>query len=74
VFKQDSKDAYHLVETVATRLGARTMTLDPKTQKAFTVTAEYTQPAPASAGDKQPPNRWVSDTFRVIQLERMKIE
>jgi len=74
VFKQDSKDAYHLVETVATRLGARTMALDPKTQKVFTVTAEFTTPAPANAGDKQPPNRWVSDTFRVIQLERMKIE
>jgi DNA-binding beta-propeller fold protein YncE len=74
VFKQDSKDAYHLVETVATRLGARTMTLDPKTQKAFTVTAEYTQPAPANAGDRQPPPRWVSDTFRVIQLERMPIQ
>jgi hypothetical protein len=74
VFKQDSKDAYHLVETVATRLGARTMALDPKTQKAFTVTAEQVQPAPAKEGDRQPPAKFISDTFRMIQLERMKIE
>jgi DNA-binding beta-propeller fold protein YncE len=74
VFKQDSKDAYHLVETVATRLGARTMALDPKTGKAFTVTAEYVQPASQSATEKQPPTKWVSDTFQLITLERMPIE
>jgi hypothetical protein len=74
VFKQDSKDAYHLVETVATRLGARTHALDPKTGKVFTVTAEYTQPAPAKEGDRPPPIRWVSDTFRVIELERGPIQ
>ena len=74
VFKQDSKDAYHLVETVATRLGARTMALDPKTGKAFTVTAEYVQPAPQSASEKLPPIKWISDTFQLITMERMPIE
>jgi hypothetical protein len=74
VFKQDSKDAYHLVETVATRLGARTMALDPKTGKVFTVTAEWVRPAPQSAGEKQPPVKWIANTFQLITLERMKIE
>src|SRR3984893_5388324 len=74
VFKQDSKDAYHLVETVVTRVNARTMALDPKTGKVFTVMAESVRPAPQAAGEKQPPAKWISDTFQLITLERMKIE
>jgi len=74
VYKQDSKDAYHLVETVSTRLNARTMALDPKTGKAFTVSADSVAPAPATEGAKAPPVKWISDSFTVLTLERKPIE
>ena len=73
VYKQDDKDTYHLVETVATRLNARTMATDPKTGKAFTVTTESVAPA-APAGGKAPPVIYISDTFQVITMERKNIE
>jgi DNA-binding beta-propeller fold protein YncE len=74
VFKQDSKDAYHLVEEVATRLGARTMVVDPKTQKAFTVTADFVWPAQPAGAARRPPKKYISDTFTLLTLERGTIE
>src|ERR1700676_1410517 len=46
VVKQDSPDAYHLIETVATRINARTGTGDPKSGKVFLVAPGAHQPAP----------------------------
>jgi len=74
VYKQDDKDTYHLVETVATRLNARTMAVDPKTGKAFTVTAESVAPAAPGGKGKAPPVKWISDSFQVITMERKNID
>jgi DNA-binding beta-propeller fold protein YncE len=73
VFKQDSPDSYRLVETVATRLKARTLAVDTKTGKAFTVAPESTQPA-APPGGKLPEYRAVSDSLQLLILERSPIQ
>ncbi len=73
VVKQDSPDAYHLVETVATRINARTGTVDPKTGKVFVVAPESTLPAPPEGGKAVPP-KYISDTFSIIMLERTQLD
>jgi DNA-binding beta-propeller fold protein YncE len=40
VVQEDSPSAFHRVATVATRQGARTMALDPRTHRIFTVTGD----------------------------------
>jgi hypothetical protein len=74
VVKQDGPDAYHLVETVATRINARTGTVDPKTGTAFVVAPESTLPAPPAEGGKAPPPKYISDTFSIIVLERKVLD
>src|SRR3984893_11362693 len=74
VLKQDSPDAYHLVETVATRINARTGTVDPKTGTVFLVAPESTLPAPPPAGGKAPPQRFISDTFSILVIERAQLD
>jgi hypothetical protein len=74
VVKQDSPDSYHLIETVATRINARTGTVDPKTGTAFLVAPESTQPAPPAEGGKAPPPKYISDTFSIIVLERKVLD
>jgi hypothetical protein len=74
VVKQDSPDAYHLIETVATRINARTGTVDPKTGTVFLVAPESTQPAPPPEGGKAPPQRFIADTFSIIVLERAPLD
>jgi hypothetical protein len=73
VVKQDSPDAYHLIETVATRVNARTGTVDPKTGTVFLVAPESTQPA-AAEGGKQPPAKYINDTFSIIVIERGQLD
>jgi hypothetical protein len=70
VVKQDTPDSYHLVETVSTRINARTGTVDPKTGTVFLVAPESTAPAPPAEGGKAPPPRYISDTFSIIVIER----
>jgi hypothetical protein len=74
VVKQDSPDAYHLIETVSTRINARTGTVDPKTGTVFLVAPESTLPAPPEAGGKAPPPKYISDTFSIIVIERGQLD
>ena len=73
VVKQDGPDAYHLIETVSTRINARTGTVDPKTGTVFLVAPESTVPAPPAAGGKAPPPVYISDTFSIIVIERAQL-
>ncbi|MEA2947767.1 MAG: hypothetical protein QOI40_3097 [Alphaproteobacteria bacterium] len=73
VVKQDGPDAYHLIETVSTRINARTGTVDPKTGTVFLVAPESTLPAPPAAGGKAPPPVYISDTFSIIVIERTQL-
>jgi len=54
VVHEDSPDKYSVVENVATQRGARTMTLDPKTHRLFSVTAEF-GPTPAPTAERPRP-------------------
>jgi DNA-binding beta-propeller fold protein YncE len=74
VVKQDSPDAYHLIETVSTRINARTGTVDPKTGTVFLVAPESTSPAPPAEGGKAPPPRYISNTFSIIVIERGQLD
>ncbi|HEX2779241.1 MAG TPA: hypothetical protein VHM30_07070, partial [Gemmatimonadaceae bacterium] len=54
IVHEDGPDAYRVVQTVATRRGARTITLDPRTHAVYTVTADYS-PAPAPTAENPRP-------------------
>jgi hypothetical protein len=73
VVKQDSPDAYHLVETVSTRVNARTGTVDPKTGTVYLVAPESTKPETPGANGKAPPAIFISDTFSILVLERTQL-
>jgi DNA-binding beta-propeller fold protein YncE len=45
VVRQDGKDKYSVAQNITTQRGARTMALDPKSHRLFTVTAEFGPPA-----------------------------
>jgi hypothetical protein len=73
VIKQENPDTYKLVETVATRINARTGTVDPKTGTVFLVAPESTAPA-APDGGKAPPVKYISDSFGIIVIERGQLD
>ena len=54
VVHEDTPDKYTVVETVPTQRGARTMAVNPKTHRLYTVTAEF-GPAPAPTADRPRP-------------------
>lgn len=66
VVKQESPDKYSVAENVTTEKGARTMALDPKTHKVFTVTAKF-GPRPAATTDNPHPRPPIlPDSFVVL--------
>jgi hypothetical protein len=66
VIHQDSADHYSVTQTLATKRGARTMTLDPRTGNVYLVTADF-GPAPAPT-EAQPHPRPVpiAGSFEVL--------
>ncbi len=69
VIKEDSPDSFHVVANVATKRGARTMTLDEKTHRIYTASAEYgATPAP-TAERPHPRPSIVPGTFVLLVLE-----
>jgi DNA-binding beta-propeller fold protein YncE len=54
IIQQKSADEYAVVEEVATRLQARTIAIDPKTKKVFTVTAAFGPPGPDGRQQARP--------------------
>jgi DNA-binding beta-propeller fold protein YncE len=70
VVHEDTPDKYTVVETVATQRGARTMAVNPKTHRLYTVTAEF-GPAPAPTADRPRPRPpMIPGTFVVLELDR----
>jgi hypothetical protein len=69
VYDQKGPDAYVFGGAITTRPIARTMALDPKTRKIFTVTAEGmvdpAKPVNKRAGSFYP-NRYFDDTYTVL--------
>lgn len=64
VIHEDSPDTFTVVANVATKRGARTMELDPRTHRVYTVTADFGPPAP---GERRP--TVVPGSFTLLVLE-----
>ena len=70
VVHEDTPDKYTVVETVPTQRGARTMAVNPKTHRLYTVSAEF-GPAPAPTADRPRPRPpMIPGTFVVLELDR----
>jgi DNA-binding beta-propeller fold protein YncE len=54
VIREDAPGKFILVETVATRRGARTLTIDDKTGRIYTVSARFGPPPPPTAERPRP--------------------
>jgi DNA-binding beta-propeller fold protein YncE len=69
IFEQDDPDTYKLVQALTTRPIARTMTIDPRTKKIYTMTAEGmvdpAKPVNRRAGAFYP-NTFFDDTFTLL--------
>lgn len=73
IYDQVTPDTYKLAEATTTRPYARTMALDPKTKKVYTVTAEGTVD-PNKKINRGPapfyPNKYFPDTFTLLTYSR----
>jgi YVTN family beta-propeller protein len=68
VVHEDDADHYSVVATVPTQASARTLALDPKTHRIYTVAAEFA-PAPAPTAAEPHPRRTVIDgTFTLLAI------
>ncbi|MFT3790833.1 MAG: YncE family protein [Rudaea sp.] len=73
IYAQETPDSYKLVEATTTRPYARTMALDPKTKKVYSVTAEgVADPSKKinTAVTTFYPNTYYDDTFTVLTYTR----
>lgn len=70
VVHEDSPDKYAVVEDVPTKVGARTMTLDPKTHEVYLVTADFGPPPAPTAANPRPFPTLVPDSFVVLVYGR----
>ena len=67
VIHQDSPDAYSVVETVKTEVGARTMAVDTKTHKIYLPLADRKPgPAPTAADPDPPDGPVILGSFRIL--------
>jgi hypothetical protein len=67
---EDSPTKFRPVSTVPTQRGARTMALDPRTHRIFTVTAELGPPPAPTKEQPHPRPTIVPGTFTMLVLER----
>jgi DNA-binding beta-propeller fold protein YncE len=67
VVNENSPTSFAVEQTVATAKGARTLTLDSKTGKIFTITAEF-GPAPAAQPGQRSRPPMLPDTFQIIAI------
>jgi DNA-binding beta-propeller fold protein YncE len=70
VVHEDSPDHYTVVETVPTQRGARTMAVDEKTHRLYTVSAEFGTPPAPTAEIPRPRAPMVPGTFVVLEIDR----
>jgi DNA-binding beta-propeller fold protein YncE len=68
VVREENPDHFVKVQTVATRLGARTLALDPTTHRVFTVTAALRGPAPATAAEPHPRPTIEPRSFELLEI------
>ena len=68
VIHADTPDHYSVVATVPTRKSARTLALDPRTHRIFTVAAEFGPAPEATAAEPRPRPPVLDGSFRVLVL------
>ncbi|HKB90441.1 MAG TPA: hypothetical protein VKC60_07990 [Opitutaceae bacterium] len=68
VIKENSPTDFVVEQTVETKVGAKTSTLDEKTGKVFLIAAEMTPPPPAPAGTPPARPQMVPDSFSIITV------
>jgi hypothetical protein len=61
VIKENSPTSFAVEQNVETKAGARTMTIDTKTGRIFSVTGEFTPPPPG-----QRRGQMVPDSFSIV--------
>ena len=72
VVKEAAAGKFTAEQTLPTQRGARTMTVDPRTHRIYTATAEF-GPAPAPTADRPRPRPTiVPNTFQVLVIEPVK--
>jgi hypothetical protein len=70
VVHEDTPTSFHVVANVSTRLGARTMALDERTHRIYTVTSAF-GPAPApTPSEPHPRPSLLPGTFSLLVLDR----
>lgn len=65
--QEENKDTYKVIETVATKRGARTITIDKTTHHLYLSTAEFGEAKP---GERRPPIK--PGTFRILDVAPVK--
>ena len=70
VVHEDAPDRYTVVGTVPTQRGARTLALDERTHRVYTVTAQFGPPPAATPDRPHPRPALVPGTFTVLVVER----
>ena len=66
IIHEDSADAFHVVQNLATKEGARTMALDPKTHAIFLPAARWEPAPPATAESPRPRRKMVTGSFEIV--------
>ncbi len=69
VVREESPASFSVVQTLKTQVGARTLELDPKTHRLYTVSADFKPQPQASQGQRRRPEI-VPDSFTLLVLER----
>lgn len=70
VVHEDSPTKFTVVETVPTQRGARTMAVNPKTHRLYTVTADF-GPTPAPTADRPRPRPpMIPGSFVLLEVDR----
>jgi DNA-binding beta-propeller fold protein YncE len=67
IVEEVSANKFKVVETIKTEVGARTITIDPKTQHVFVTTAQYGETPPATKETPNPRPKVVPGTFMVLE-------
>jgi DNA-binding beta-propeller fold protein YncE len=70
VVREDTPTAFHVVSTVPTRRGARTLTLDERRHRIYTVTASFGDTPAPTAAEPHPRPSLVPGTFVLLRLDR----
>ncbi|MCV9927189.1 YncE family protein [Flavobacterium sp. LS1R49] len=71
VIKEDSKDAFSVLETVTTQKGARTIALNKTTGQLYMTTADYGKTPDATKENPNPRPAIIPDSFRVLVVKQI---